>query len=191
MPNQKPRILHDYRDLFFSLIPLVLIAVVFAGLASQCSFSATGPTQGRIPHFDVDAALGSDARTLPFPIRNPELPADWTPNSGSRETITAAGGGPVSTVGYITGDGTYVRLSQSSATEEQLARFVLGSRYPTGTVDVDGVKWVVYSEPTEENAWVADLGAVRVLVTGAGNEAAFRTLAGATTAARPLQPPSR
>lgn len=188
MPSQKPRILHDYKDLFLSLIPLVLIAVVFAGLASQCSFSATGPTEGRIPTFDVDAALRSDARTLPFPIRDPDVPADWTPNSGSRETITAEGGGPVSTVGYVTSQGTYMRLTQSSATEQALARFVLGSRYATGAVDVAGQKWVVYSEPTEETAWIADLGGTRVLITGAGDDAAFRTLAGAVTAARPLEP---
>lgn len=187
MPNQKPRIMNDYKDLFLSLIPLVLIAVVFAGLASQCSFAATGPTEGRIPHFDIDAALGSDARSLDFPIRKPELPASWTPNSGSRETVTAAGGGPVSTVGYITGEGTYMRLSQSSATEQQLSRFVLGSRYPTGTVDVGGAKWAVYSQPTQETAWVTDLGGVRVLITGAGNDAAFRTLAGAVATAQPLE----
>ncbi|MBF6233129.1 DUF4245 domain-containing protein [Nocardia farcinica] len=186
MSYQKPRILHDYRDLFFSLIPLVLIAVVFAGLASQCSFSAQGPTQGQIPHFDVDAALHSDARSLPFPIRNPEVPESWTSNSGSRDTITGEGGGPVSTVGYITEQGTYMRLTQSSATEESLARFVLGSRYAGGAQQIGEQKWIVYAEPTEETAWIADFGDVRVLITGAGDEAAFTTLARAVTAAQPL-----
>ncbi|MFQ6325890.1 MULTISPECIES: DUF4245 domain-containing protein [unclassified Nocardia] len=187
MSYQKPRILNDYRDLLWSLLPLVLIAVVFAGLASQCSFAAKGPTQGQIPHFDVTAALTADARTLPFPIRNPSLPAGWTPNSGSRDTITSNGGGPVSTVGYLTPQGTYMRMSQSSATEESLSRFVLGSRYASGAEQVGDQKWVVYAEPGEESAWIADLGRSRVLVTGAGNEAAFRTLAAAVAAAEPLK----
>ncbi|WP_431964640.1 DUF4245 domain-containing protein [Nocardia sp. bgisy134] len=186
MSYQKPRILHDYKDLFFSLIPLVLIAVVFAALASQCSFAAKGPTPGQIPHFDVNAALKTDARTLAFPIRNPSVPAEWTPNSGNRDTVTGAGGGPVSTVGYITGQGTYMQLTQSSATEESLARFVLGSRYASGAEKIGDQKWVVYAEPTEETAWIADLGGVRVLITGAGNKAAFETLAQAVTAAQPL-----
>lgn len=186
MAQQKHRIFNDYRDLFWSLIPLVLIAVVLAGAASQCTVATNGPTQGQVPHFDVDAALGSDAASLSFPIRNPEVPQDWTSNSGSRDTVTVAGGGPVSTVGYITAQGTYMRLSQSSATEESLSRHILGSRYPTGTVDVGGRKWVVYTEPTEETAWIADFGDVRVLITGAGDEAAFTTLAQAVTAATPL-----
>jgi hypothetical protein len=184
---QKPRILNDYRDLLWSLFPLVLIAVVFAGLASQCSFAAKGPTQGQVPHFDVAAALSSDARTLPFPIKNPSLPAGWTPNSGSRDTITSTGGGPVSTVGFLTPQGTYMRMSQSNATEESLSRFVLGSRYASGTEQIGDQKWIVYSEPTEESAWIADFGQSRVLITGAGNQSAFTTLASAVTAAQPLQ----
>ncbi|MFI9509118.1 DUF4245 domain-containing protein [Nocardia sp. NPDC052566] len=186
MPNQKPRILNDYRDLLWSLLPLVLIAVVFAGLASQCSFSASGPTQGQIPHFDVNAALKDDARTMPFPVRNPAVPADWTPNSGSRNTITGPGGGPISTVGFITPQSNYMQLTQTSATEEALARFLLGSRYGSGTELIADQKWIVYAEQGEETAWIADFGQSRVLIKGAGNEAAFKTLAQAVTSVQPL-----
>lgn len=186
MSQQKHRIFNDYRDLFWSLIPLVLAAIVLAGVASQCTVATNGPTQGQVPFFDADAALKSDAKSLSFPIRKPELPQGWVSNSGSRDTITTSGGGDVSTVGYLTPQGTYMRYSQSDASEEALSRHVLGSRYPTGTQDVDGHKWVVYTEPTEETGWIADLGGVRILITGAGNEAAFTTLARAITAAEPL-----
>ncbi|MEU3012736.1 DUF4245 domain-containing protein [Nocardia asteroides] len=184
--QQKHRIFNDYRDLFWSLIPLVLIAIVLAGAASQCTVATNGPTQGQVPFFDADAALKSDARSLPFAIRNPDLPQDWVSNSGSRDTIVTTGGGPVSTVGYITPQGTYMRYSQTSASEEALSRHVLGSRYPTGTQDIAGHRWVVYSEPTEESGWITDLDGVRILITGAGNEAAFATLAEAITVAAPL-----
>ncbi|MFE1592718.1 DUF4245 domain-containing protein [Nocardia sp. NPDC058705] len=186
MSQKKHRIFNDYRDLFWSLIPLVLAAVVLAGAASQCSVATNGPTQGQIPHFDATAALKSDAKTLSFPIRQPALPQGWVSNSGSRDTIAAAGGGDVSTVGYITPQGTYMRYTQSNASEEALSRHVLKSRYPTGTTDVAGQKWVVYAEPTEETGWIADLGGVRILITGAGNEAAFTTLATAIINAQPL-----
>ncbi|MFC4125605.1 DUF4245 domain-containing protein [Nocardia rhizosphaerae] len=186
MAQQKHRIFNDYRDLFWSLIPLVLISIVLAGAASQCSVATNGPTQGQIPHFDADAALRSDAESLSFPIRQPALPEGWVSNSGSRDTIVADGGGPVSTIGYLTPQSTYLRYSQSSATEVALARHVLGSRYATGTTDVAGQKWVLYTDPIEEPAWIADLGDVRILITGAGDEAAFTTLAEAVTTAQPL-----
>ncbi|MBF6210783.1 DUF4245 domain-containing protein [Nocardia puris] len=186
MSYQKPRILHSYKDLFFSLIPLVLIVVVFAGLASQCTFAAQGPTPGQIPNFDVDAALGSDARTLSFPIRNPDLPEGWTPNSGRRDTITGEGGGAVSVVGFLTPQGRYMQVAQSSATEESFARFLLGSRYATGAEQIGEQKWVVYTEPTEETAWIADFGDARIVIKGAGNDESFTTLATALTNATPL-----
>ena len=183
---QKPRILLNYKDLLFTLLPLVLIVVAFAGLASQCTFAANGPTPGQIPNFDARAALQSDARTLSFPIRDPEVPDSWTPNSGSRDTIVGEGGGQVSTIGYITDTGAYMRMTQSDATEQALARFVIGSRYASGTEQVGDQKWVVYAEPAEETVWIADFGASRVLITGAGGAGAFTTLAQAITAAQPL-----
>ncbi|MEU1983454.1 DUF4245 domain-containing protein [Nocardia sp. NPDC019395] len=186
MPNQKPRILNDYRDLLFSLIPLVLIAVVFAGVTSQCSFAANGPTQGTVPSFDAPSALRSDAQNLRFPIREPALPENWKPNSGSRDTVTGAGGGTVSTIGYITGAGTYMQLNQSDATEDVLVDHIVGARYATGTRETGGQKWVEYAEPDAEPAWVADFGDSRVLIRGAGDTAAFETMAAAVTAARPL-----
>ncbi|RJO75805.1 DUF4245 domain-containing protein [Nocardia panacis] len=186
--SQKPRILNDYKDLFWSLIPLVLLAVVFAGLASQCSFAANGPTQGRIPHFDVTAALREDARTLHFPIRNPAVPQDWQPNSGRRDTITGPGGGPLTTVGYITPQGNYMQVTQTSGAEPALARHLLDGRYGGGSQQIGEQKWVVYAEKGEETAWIADFGQARVLIKGAGSDADFRTLAQAVTSAQPVRP---
>ncbi|MBF6174407.1 DUF4245 domain-containing protein [Nocardia blacklockiae] len=179
MSYQKPRTMHDYRDLFWSLIPLVLICVVIAAIASQCSFSADGPTPGKIPNFDVHAALRDDARTLSFPVREPALPENWQPNSGSRDTVSGSGGGTVSTVGYITPQGTYMQLSQSDATADALANRVLGTRSRSGSQQIGDRAWTVYHVEGSEPAWITDFGAVRVLVKGAGNQEAYRTLAAA------------
>lgn len=186
MSNTKPRILNDWKDLFWSLLPLVLICLVIAGIASQCSFSAKGPTPGQIPHFDLNHALADDAKRLPFPIRKPALPEGWTPNSGHHDTITGTGGGSVSTVGFITPQGTYMQMTQSNAAEEALAKNVVGTRYATGVEQVGDRKWVVYAEPETETAWVTDFGDVRVLIKGAGNAAAYNTLASAIGQAQPL-----
>ncbi|MBB5912576.1 hypothetical protein BJY24_001443 [Nocardia transvalensis] len=180
--------MNDYRDLFWSLIPLVLICVAIAAIASQCSFSANGPTPGKIPDFDVHAALRTDAHTLPFPIRDPGLPGDWTPNSGSRDTVTGAGGGAVSTVGYITPQGTYMQLSQTDATADALANHVLGSRTRGGTQQIGDHTWTVYHVEGSEPAWITDLGSVRALVKGAGNQDAYKALAGAVGVAQPVSP---
>ncbi|WP_084532091.1 DUF4245 domain-containing protein [Nocardia miyunensis] len=187
MANQKPRILNDYRDLLWSLIPLLLICVVFAALAQQCSFSPGKPATGNIPHFDVTSALRDDAHTLPFPIRQPSLPDRWTANSGSRDTVTGEGGGTLSTVGYITPEGTYMQLTQSNASESALADHILQTRSPSGTQKVGERTWTVFHVQGNEPAWITDFGADRVLIKGAGNQSAYMTLAGAIDAAQPLR----
>ncbi|MCX5043861.1 DUF4245 domain-containing protein [Aldersonia sp. NBC_00410] len=186
MANDKPRILHNQRDMALSLLPLVLICLAFAGAASMCSVAPFGAKQGPVPDFDIDAALVSDASTLSFPIRNPHVPDSWKPNSGGRTTITEEGGGEVSTVGYITDDGRYVQLSQTDATEEALVPAMVGKRAASGAEQIDGRTWVVYAEQGSEPAWATDLGGVRVLIRGSGSTEDFTELADAVSEAPPL-----
>jgi len=174
--------------MIWSLIPLVLFAVVIAGIARSCSFSPGGPTAGPVPQFDVKAALNFDAAELDFPIRNPVVPDTWQPNSGSRGTVSGDDGGDVSTVGYITDAGRYLQLSQSSATEKSLVGWVAGSpRTPSGVEQFAGNSWVQYPEEDGEPIWVTDLGAVRVLITGSGSTEEFTALATAVGDTQPLK----
>lgn len=189
MANSKPRILNNNRDMVWSLIPLVVACLIIAGIASQCSLSPGGPKQGPIPNFDVDAALQYDASELDFPIRNPVVPEDWTPNSGNRGSIGGELGGDASTVGYISGAGRYNRLTQSNAAEETLVPFAVGEpRYASGSTDIAGQEWTLYEQEGSEPVWVTDLGDVRILITGSGSTDEFTTLATATEEATPLIP---
>lgn len=187
--NSKPRILNNNRDMVWSLIPLVIACLIIAGVASQCTLSPGGPRQGPIPNFDVTAALQYDASEVGFPVRNPAVPEDWTPNSGSRSAIAGAQGGDVSNVGYISGTGSYLKLTQSNATEEVLVPYAVGeARYASGTEPLEGHEWIVYEQKGAEAVWVTDLGDVRLLITGSGSNEEFSTLAVATTTAKPLTP---
>ncbi|OBF05907.1 DUF4245 domain-containing protein [Mycobacterium sp. 852002-10029_SCH5224772] len=203
----KPRLLQDGRDMFWSLIPLVIGCVVLAGLLGMCSFQLDSH-KGPIPSYDAAAALRADAETLGFPIRQPQLPAGWQANSGRRGGIPhgradpATGqrvNAPISVVGYISPSGMYLSLTQSNADEDKLVNSIHPSSYPTGAVDVAGTNWVVYQGSGESGAdaeavWTTRLsgpgGATQIAITGAGNSDQFRTLASATQSQPPL-PTSR
>jgi hypothetical protein len=195
--------------MFWSLAPLVVGCILLAGLVGMCSFQPGGSTRGTIPSYDASAALRADAKTLGFPIRLPQLPAGWQPNSGGRggiengRTDTATGqrlNAATSIVGYITPTGMYLSLSQSDADEDKLLGSIHPSQqamYPTGTVDVAGASWVVYqggqgregTEPVWTTRLASPVGPTQVAITGAGNTDQFRTLASATQSQPPL--PSR
>ncbi|HUH71530.1 MAG TPA: DUF4245 domain-containing protein [Mycobacterium sp.] len=200
----KPRLLQDGRDMFWSLLPLVLGCILLAGMVGMCSFQPGGTNNGAIPSYDAAAALRADAQTLGFPIRLPQLPAGWQPNSGGRGGIENGRTDPstgqrlnaaTSIVGYISPTGKYLSLTQSNADEDKLVGSIHPSAYPTGTVDVAGTNWVVYrgagqSGADAEPVWTTRLagpaGATRIAITGAGSTDQFRTLASATQSQPPL-----
>jgi Protein of unknown function (DUF4245) len=200
----KPRLLQDGRDMFWSLVPLVVGCILLAGLVGMCSFEPGGTKQGAIPSYDAAAALRADAQTLGFPVRLPQLPTGWRPNSGGRGGIENGRTDPstgqrlsaaTSTVGYISPTGMYLSLTQSNADEDKLVGSIHPSAHPTGTVDVDGTRWVVYhgagqggsdAEPLWTTRLADPAGATQIAITGAGSTDQFHTLASATQSQPPL-----
>jgi Protein of unknown function (DUF4245) len=205
----KPRLLQDGRDMFWSLLPLVVGCILLAGLVGMCSFQPAGTKNGVIPSYDAAAALRADAQTLGFPVRLPRLPAGWQPNSGGRggiengRTDSSTGqrlNAATSIVGYISPTGMYLSLTQSNADEDKLVGSIHPSAYPTGTVDVDGTTWVVYrgsghgtdqsggadAEPVWTTRLAGPAGATQIAITGAGSTDEFHTLAAATQSQPPL-----
>lgn len=182
----KPRILHDGKDLVWSLLPLLLIALVVAGISGSCSFGfGDSATDRQIPTFDAAAGLQADANAMPFPIREPKLPADWKPNSGSTRDV---GSSVSSNVGWITPDGAYVQLTQTAATEDQLVYKLLSDKASgAGVTTVDGQQWVEYTGDGDKRAWIADFGDVRIAVMSRAGDATLKTMASAIVAAQPLK----
>jgi hypothetical protein len=200
----KPRLLQDGRDMFWSLVPLVVGCILLAGLVGMCSFQPGRTNKSVIPSYDATAALRADAQTLGFPVRLPQLPAGWRPNSGGRAGIENGRTDPstgrrlnaaTSTVGFISPTGMYLSLTQSNADEDKLVGSIHPAAYPTGTVDVDGTSWVVYrgagqggadAEPVWTTRLTGPAGTTQITITGAGSTDQFRTLAAATQSQPPL-----
>ncbi|MDT5283638.1 MAG: hypothetical protein QOJ20_4833 [Mycobacterium sp.] len=200
----KPRLLQDGRDMFWSIAPLVIACIVLAGVLGMCSFAPNGPGKGPTPSYDAPAALQADADALKIPIRLPGLSEGWQSNSGSRKGIDGGRTDPSSgqqaravssTVGYLTPSGMYLSLTQSNADEDKLVASINADLYPTGTQDVDGVKWVVYeggasdgkpAEPVWTTRLTGPTGPAQIALTGAAGTDEYRMLAEATQTQSPL-----
>lgn len=187
--DKKPRILQNNKDMAWSLIPLILACLVIAAIAGQCSLRVGGPEVGEIPRVDAGASLQADADSLPFPIRSPRVPDGWIPNSASRPSVTGSDS-PASIIGFVTVDTTFLSLTQSDASEQDLVRYTAGDRRisPSGAETISDVDWVVYGGEDSEPVWVADLGDSRVAITGSGSQDDFVALATATATAPELDP---
>lgn len=174
------------RDMLLSMLVLAVAVLVLAAVSRGCSFSPGGATDDStsVPVVDVSAELQAAVGQVKFPLREPHLPAGWRPNSDSLSSVGPNGVDQTVQVGWITPDGRFLQLSQSNATALDLVRKAaeLSDDTPvssTGTQQVDGTKWTVYPGVRTEQSWTADLGSVRLLVTGNGTADEFRTLTAA------------
>ncbi|CAM3167389.1 MULTISPECIES: DUF4245 domain-containing protein [Actinomycetes] len=184
----KPRILNNNKDMIWSLIPLLLLCAFIAVVSGNCSVGLTGGSgDDKVPAYDVANGLRADARSVTFPIRLPQTPADWKPNSG---TTVALENTVVSNAGYITANGVYIQLSQTNATQDAVVGYLSDDEtlLGAGTRDVGGRKWVAYGKPDGgRTVWVTDLGDVRIgLKSNKAKDDDFSTLASAVLAASPL-----
>lgn len=184
----KPRILNNNKDMIWSLIPLLLLCAFIAVVSGNCSVGLTGDSgDDKVPAYDVANGLRADARSVTFPIRLPQTPADWKPNSG---TTVALENTVVSNAGYITANGVYIQLSQTNATQDAVVGYLSDDEalLGAGTRDVGGRKWVAYGKPDGgRTVWVTDLGDVRIgLKSNKAKDDDFSTLASAVLAASPL-----
>lgn len=179
----KPRILQGNRDMFWSVVVLMVIIGIFAGAAGQCAFTPSGPKQGAIPAFDADASLRQDARSLGFPVRSPEVPEGWVSNSGRVESFA---GTSSSHVGWVTGERSFVELAQSDAPEDAFRSLGGGPRPERTIIPVTGREWTVFTGDDVRPVWVLDLGDARVAVTGSAATSDFEALAAAVQRAEPL-----
>ncbi|GAA0513408.1 membrane protein [Saccharopolyspora subtropica] len=180
-PSRPPR---TPSAMLFAILPLVLVAFGVAGLVGQCSFNPGGPSTegGSVPTVDVPGELRRAADRVDFPVLEPALPAAWRANSANVTTLASKA--RVVRVGWLTGNARYLRLAQSTASEEELvAAETRQAPHAEGTVEAAGRQWVVYQSVRDEAAWVSERDGIRLLITGNADETEFRTLAEATTIA--------
>ena len=179
------------RDMIGAVVVLLVIIGAVLAFYGGCQFSPGGPTvdPNTAPSADASGELRRAAGSAAFPVREPEVPKEWRANSASTSAVGAgATASVVVRVGFVTTAG-FVQLSQSGGDAGEVVAKEAGHAEPptpTGTVDVDGVTWTVYPGRRDEDAWVAELDDVVLLVTGSASEAEFRQLAKAVQEATPL-----
>ena len=178
------------RDMVLSMVVLAVVVLALAAISNGFSFSPGGASSNtsNLPSVDVSAELHAAVSQVKFPLREPRPPTGWRPNSDSVDPI-GNGTDQAVRIGWITPGGRYLQLSQSNAGPLDLVRSAAGlgadvAVSATGTETVNGTQWTVYPGIRSESSWVADLGPVRLFITGNGTADEFRTLAVATLTGR-------
>ncbi|HEY2195754.1 MAG TPA: DUF4245 domain-containing protein [Actinomycetospora sp.] len=161
--------------LVIGTIVLAVIVLALTGLTRACSFSPTSPSvdRGAVQRIDVAQVSRDAARTVPFAVRAPAMPADWIAQSSD---VRPVGGGRAFRLGWVTPENAYLRLVQSNAPEDALVASEQSGAPALGPVSAGGLTWTSYPGVRGEAVWVTEVGGVRWLVTGDATPARFTQL---------------
>lgn len=167
-----------------AIIVVAMLAVV--GFTGLCSFNPGTPENGPVQTVDAETFLGLEARAVDFPVRYPQMPEGWTPNSARRSMIADA---PAPVVGWVTPAGGYIQLTQTGASlDDAISGLDSHPRERDRTDSVTGVEVSIFTSAEKDvrNVWAVDAGDARLLVTGAGTDEEHREVIAAALAAAPI-----
>ncbi|MEJ6547962.1 DUF4245 domain-containing protein [Corynebacterium sp. USCH3] len=199
MKLEKPRMFTSTRDLLISLGVLGLVMAFSVGFTGLCSYNP-GPaeTTGQVNEVDIDSILGTEARGLSIPVRNPEVPGNWQPNSGRRTTVD---GEPSSIAGWVVDEKYYISLTQTAAELEDAVadvdddyreetdayRSTASGVTAESAGAADGtVTWRIFTGDDARTVWAADLGESTVMLSGTATGEIYETLADKVVTTDPI-----
>ncbi|MEJ5927493.1 DUF4245 domain-containing protein [Corynebacterium sp. H128] len=187
MADSKPRLFQNTSDIVLSLLVVVGLMVPTVAFTGMCSFDRGAPENGPVQKVDAAQVLGMEARAMNFPVRLPETPDGWVSNSARRTTVNRS---PAPVVGWVTTQGAYLQLLQTDQPLDKAVKDIdEHGRTQQEFKDIDGQRFEVYTsaERNVRDAWAADLGDVRLILSGTASEAEFAELARASLRAQPLK----
>lgn len=172
------------------MITLLVMVVMMFGVVATTGIFQFRPDKADNSHVvavDAKSFLGMERWALDLPLRYPEVPESWVPNSARRTMI---GNQPASKVSWVTEKGQYLELVQSPQPEEVAVKdWDSHAREKQGTLEAGGVtftKWG-FDDGETRPLYVARIGDVTFGISGVATESDFQTLADAVVAAQPIE----
>ncbi|MGO1950055.1 MAG: DUF4245 domain-containing protein [Mycobacteriaceae bacterium] len=191
MKLEKPRMFTSTRDLLISLGVLGAVMLFSVGFTGLCSWDP-GPADksGPVQEVDIDTILDAEARSLNFPLRNPDVPSDWEANSGRRISVDQE---PSAVAGWVVDERYFISLTQTGVDPETAVDDVdedIREETDTHSSDsADGaVTWHIFTGDDARSVWAADLGDVTLLLEGTATQEIYETLADEVVTTAPIDP---
>ena len=181
---EKPRVFQSAKDVFLTLGVLLFAMFLVVGFTGMCSVDPGAPeANGPVQEVDARGILTMDARALNFPIRYPDMPDVWVPNSQRRTTI----GQETSVVtGWVIDGDKFISLTQTPAPMKKAEQPDDDYREEIRTEDIAGQEWNVFEGDDARPIWVTDLGDVRLIIEAMATDDLARQAAEASVKAEPI-----
>ena len=173
-----------YRNMFWSLVPLVVICLLLVGW-SAFKFNGQDP----VKTVETESSVRAAAEVAGYPVLAPQdLGKGWRSTSVRTDAGSAKPGDEVTLqIGWYTPGDHYAEYVISDDPRATALTGVLDHATGGGTVDVDGTDWERRTTDRGETVLTRTEGPATLLVTGSASERELETLAGAVA---PVSVPS-
>ena len=146
-----------------------------------------GSSTDYLPALTADAVGGLERAKadLDLPLIVPVgLPSNWQANSFQMVEPGGTGQPAVVRAGWLTADGRFIALVQSTADPADLVATEIATpgSVGKGTTTAGGVDWQIYPGVRNEVVWVRGAGSLSQLITGSASESDFQVMAAAVAA---------
>ncbi|MBF4634590.1 DUF4245 domain-containing protein [Agreia pratensis] len=157
----------NYRD--SKTIRNLWVAVgVTVAIVALMIFIVPRDDSSRLQSIDYRSVAVSAQRTLPVPLAVPELPDTWSSNVA--EIRTASLDGVTSWfIGLITPSKQFLSITQAVDANPSWLVNEMQQTIPTGTVNIDGIDWIVYDNRDSDR----DVGNVEYALTTESGRSTF------------------
>ena len=172
--------------MILSLGVTVIAMLAVVGATGLCTVNPEDSPHAEVTEVDAENFLRMETQATGVPARLPQPPDGWYANSARRGQVA---GEPAPIVGLVTAEKGYLQATQTTVGYDEARRGYDGNyRELTDTREIDGQTVEIYTSDDNDvrDLWAADLGDVRLLVSGSANDADYRTLISAIVAAEPV-----
>ncbi|WJY89422.1 DUF4245 domain-containing protein [Corynebacterium confusum] len=184
--ENKPKLFEGGKDMILSLGVTVIAMLAVVGATGLCTVNPEDSPHAEVTEVDAENFLRMETQATGVPARLPQLPDGWYANSARRGQVA---GEPAPIVGFVTAEKGYLQATQTTVGYDEARRGYDGNyRELTDTTEIDGQTVEIYTSDDNDvrDLWAADLGDVRLLVSGSANDADYRPLISAIVAAEPV-----
>lgn len=184
--EEKPRIFQGGMDMLLSLGVILIMMFAVVGVTGLCTINPEVKDNPAIKRVDARPFLELEARSTSAPLRMPQEPEGWMANMARRSNL---GGSPAAVIGWVTDSDTFIHVAQTTLEyDKAVSGFDPHYREPGPKVPVANTEMEFFSGQSKDvkDFWAADLGDIRVLVSGTASEDDTKKIITALSEARPL-----
>ena len=172
--------------MIWTFLPIITLYTLIVNIFGLGLITNSNCVDQLLVKFDVVESLQNEVKFIDIPVRVPQLPESWQPNSAFRNIIEnkilpsskQLDKDAILKISFITPSGNYITLIQSNINEANLVQAIETDSYILGHKYIGKINWTVYRNNNVDSIWATKVNKGPVIaITGIYSAESYYILA--------------